>query len=176
MAIKEAPSKAPSVEGFRRKVYERMYTDSISLLKADQEKPKKKIIPTSTKNGLREDFKKTFLPLLIDVFELRQRIQNYKVKRTTSSFFSSDSSSIQPREILKRLQELQKEIEESQRWCEGVILQISKGIEEAKEALQFIEESPEMEECATKGKSAEVQKEKKNPFHLWKFFTRNRKR
>jgi hypothetical protein len=130
--------EAPPVDGFRKKVYERMYTDSISLLKADQEKPKKKIIPTSTKSSLREDFKKTFLPLLIDVFELRQRIQNYKAKPT---------SSVQPKEILLHLEELQKEIEESQRWCEGVILQISKGIEEAKEALQFIEKTSQMEGC-----------------------------
>jgi len=149
--------QAPSVDGFRRKVYERMYTDSISLLKADQEKPKKKIIPTSTKNDLKEDFKKMFLPLLIDVFELRQRIQNYKIK---------PSSSVQPKEILLHLQDLQKEIEESQRWCDGVMSQISKGIEETKEALQFIEKTSEMEEC-------DLPKKLDRP---WKFFLKKWKK
>ncbi len=152
----------PPVDGFRRKVYERMYTDSISLLKADQEKPKKKIVPTCTKSGLREDFKKTFLPLLIDVFELRQRIQNHKAK---------NSSTTQPREILLRLQELQKEIEESQRWCEGVILQISKGIQEAKEALQFIEKSPQMEECAPPAEHSQLKIRS-----FWNLFTRKWKK
>ena len=47
-----------------------------------------------------------------------------------------------PEEILQKLTLLQEDIEESRRWCEGVIVQIEKGIAEAKEALQFNEPIP----------------------------------
>lgn len=85
---------------------------------------------TSTQNKkLRDSFKKTFLPLLIDVIELRQLVQNHKTKDP------KDTVGKTPKEILEKLERLQGEIEESKKWCEGVILQISKGIEEAKAAL-----------------------------------------
>ena len=85
--------------------------------------------------GLREDFKKTFLPLLIEVFELRQSIENYttQLHRPHRFFPAIDTKS--PQEILSRLEVLQNDIEESERWCQGVILQIAKGVEEAKRAL-----------------------------------------
>ena len=75
-----------------------------------------------------------FLPLLIDVFELRQMIDNYKSN-------SSESIEKSPQQILERLEELQGDIEETQRWCDGVILQIAKGIKEAKDALDEKEEN-----------------------------------
>jgi len=99
---------------FHKKVYTKIYAPHEKGLSI------KKIIPSSKRSGLREEFKRIFLPLLIDIFEL---------KRSMAS----------PNEVLKRLTELQLEIEESRKWCEGVILQVAKGIEEAKEALQFIE-------------------------------------
>lgn len=71
-----------NTEEFQRKIY----TKSISILQADEHKSPKKIIPSSKISGLREEFKKTFLPLLIDVFELRQMIENYKMGRTSSLF------------------------------------------------------------------------------------------
>lgn len=126
-----------------------MYKDSISHIQADQEKPHKKIIPTGRISGVREDFKKTFLPLLIDVFELRQMVQNFKSRYSSSFLFTHGQTSKSPKEVIQRLQQLQDDIEESKRWCEGVILQIEKGIEEAKEALQFIESSPEIEKSST---------------------------
>ena len=94
---------------------------------------------------MREEFKKTFLPLLIDVFELRQMIENHKIRSHTPFQFPIDKISKTPHEILEQLQLLQGEIEESQKWCEGVILQISKGIAEAKEALEYLE-NPKPEE------------------------------
>ena len=99
---------------FHKKVYTKIYAphETNSVVK--------KISPSSKRSGLREDFKRIFLPLLIDIFEL---------KRSRAS----------PTEVLKRLTDLQTEIEESRKWCEGVILQVAKGIEETKEALQFIE-------------------------------------
>jgi hypothetical protein len=120
---------------FRKKVYASIYKPSSFEL--DGKSPPKKIIPSSKISGLREDFKKVFLPLLIDVFELRKRIQNYKLG--VKSPFGLKSETSCPSEILIQLTSLQKDIEESKRWCEGVIQQISKGIEEAKEALQYIE-------------------------------------
>lgn len=121
-----------------------MALSSISALHEDQERPKKKIVPTSKISGLREEFKKTFLPLLIDVFELRQMMASHRSSAKSHLPFDIHAPRKSPREILCRLEELQKEIEESQRWCEGVVHQISKGIEETKEALQFIENSPEI--------------------------------
>ena len=139
-----------ATKGFRKKVYTRMYNSSISALKADCEKPRKKITPTSKINGLREQFKKTFLPLLIDVFELRQTIRNHKTSKKNPFLFSFGKPTTSPLEILERLMQLQNDIEESKRWHEGVIKQISKGIEEAKEALQFIEHSPDNNETLKK--------------------------
>jgi hypothetical protein len=97
---------------------------------------KKKIVPSSTTKGLREEFKKTFLPLLIDIFELRQAIDTHKA--AAESVFPIGKITKSPEEILKRLEQLQNEIEESQRWCEGIILQIAKGIQEAKEILSLL--------------------------------------
>lgn len=106
---------------FRKKVYTKIYNP----LSAENQGTIKKITPSSKQSGLREEFKRVFLPLLIDIFELRHELRN---------------KASSPNETLKRLTELQNDIEESRRWCEGVILQIAKGIEEAKIALQFIEE------------------------------------
>ncbi len=120
--------------GFRRKVYTKMYNSSISQLKADCEKPQKKIVLTSKKLGMREEFKKTFLPLLIDVFELRQMIQN------TKSAIAPSLKTLPPEQILEKLKTLQEDIAESKRWVEGVIAQIDRGIQEAKEALEHTSE------------------------------------
>lgn len=126
---------------YRRKVYSTMYTSSMSQIQCDAERgSSRKIIPTSKIGGVREEFKKTFLPLLIDIFELRQMIANYKTKTPFQVQLKS------PEEILDRLVTMQREIEESQKWCDGVILQISKGIEEAKETLQFIKDSNEIKQ------------------------------
>ncbi len=126
--------------GFRRKVYTKMYNSSMSQIKADCEKPQKKIVPTSKKLGMREEFKKTFLPLLIDVFELRQMIQNAKAANASSLLKSLGKKPLTPEHILEKLENLQEDITESKRWMEGVIAQIDKGITEAKEALENVHE------------------------------------
>lgn len=132
--------------GFRKKIYTKMYHSSISALQRDKERPTKKIIPSTKLVGIREEFKKTFLPLLIDVFELRQVIRTYKNGEDPSILNSFHKAKKSPQEILERLTALQLDIEESRRWCEGVILQIAKGIEETKEALQLIEGCSEIKE------------------------------
>lgn len=132
---------------FHKKIYRKLesspLSESITLSRPVSESEPKKIIPTSATKGLREDFKKTFLPLLIDVFELRQMIDNYKTQMQSTHTVQIEMISKSPQEILERLEQLQKDIEESQRWCDGVILQIAKGIEEAKEALTLMDEGKE---------------------------------
>ncbi|NGX50821.1 MAG: hypothetical protein K1060chlam2_00672 [Chlamydiae bacterium] len=127
---------------FHKKVYCKLdsspFSESINLSRPSPESEPKKIIPTGATKGVREDFKKTFLPLLIDVFELRQMIDNYKTQMQNSGSIQIEMVSKSPQEILERLEQLQKDIEESQRWCDGVILQLSKGIKEAKEALALV--------------------------------------
>ena len=130
MTTKEKPNLF-----FRKKVYASIYKPT--LFGEGASSKLKKIVSSPKKSGLREEFKKVFLPLLIDVFELRKRVQNYKLNAKSPFDLKTEISC--PGEILQKLTELQLEIEESRRWCEGVILQISKGIDEAKEALQFID-------------------------------------
>ncbi|MCH9613202.1 MAG: hypothetical protein SP1CHLAM54_01990 [Chlamydiia bacterium] len=129
---------------FNKKVFEKLESSPLGEnISPSQEKGKtpKKIIATKAVANLREEFKKTFLPLLIDVFELRQLIENYKMKQEGDPFIGKISKS--PKEILEQLEAMQETIEESVRWSTGVILQISKGIDEAKEALEFIKEEEE---------------------------------
>jgi hypothetical protein len=143
---------------FQKKVYTRLSSSDISPLFSkesinslkDPLEPKK-IIATSVSHTLREEFKRTFLPLLIEVFELRQTIQNFK---NPSNFppFASKKPLSSPKEILKRLEALQNEIEETKRWCEGVVLQISKGVDEAREALKDPETPKPLESQTEKPK------------------------
>ena len=136
----------PSLSTFRKKTYRKLtqspLAHSIPSEKlhtlAQEDNAKKKIIPSSATKGLREEFKKTFLPLLIDIFELRQAIETHKAASESSLPLGKVQKS--PQEILERLKQLQKEIEESQRWCEGVIGQIAKGIKEAKEVLLLLKQ------------------------------------
>ena len=66
-------------------------------------------------------------------------IDNYKSQAESPSPFPMGKMTQSPREILEKLEQLQNDIEETQRWCEGVILQIAKGIKEATETLELIE-------------------------------------
>lgn len=128
---------------FRKKVYSTHYSSplsdsiqsqSIASFRSHGSTPStKKIRPTGAMGGMREEFKKTFLPLYIDVFELKQMIETYKSGQAFSS--RRDAHIKSPAEILARLQQMQNDVEESQKWCQGMILQISKAIEEAKEAV-----------------------------------------
>lgn len=115
---------------FKKKIYRKLdsspLSSSIAPTSLSSSEPPKKIIPSTEEVGLREKFKKTFLPLLIEVFELRQTIDNYK----TGTLEAIKKS---PEEIMNDLEELQQNIEEIQRWSEGVTVQITKGLEEAQE-------------------------------------------
>ena len=131
---------------FKKKSYKRLSTSPLktsisskTLSSMHQESSGKKIIPSKASKGIRDAFKETFLPLLIDVFELRQIIDNHKTLQEEDIVLGKVSKS--PREIIERLEQMQEDIIESKRWCEGVILQIERGISDAKEALHLIEQS-----------------------------------
>ncbi|MEI8301164.1 MAG: hypothetical protein WCG10_06115 [Chlamydiota bacterium] len=127
-----------------KKIYSQLHSSPFGdHLKPSHDKAQdapKKIIPSNAQCGLREEFKKLFLPLLIDIFELRQMIDTYKMQTQSPPLRHFGKISKTPQEILAQLKQMQHDIEESQRWCSGVILQISKGIEEAQEALDLIKQ------------------------------------
>lgn len=129
----------------QKKNYSRLYTspfaDHFKLSSSSDPSTRKKIIPTLAHSGLRDAFKKTFLPLLIDIFELRQMIDTHKLHQQSPQFRHFGKISKTPQEILVQLEQMQRDIQESQRWCEGVIVQIAKGIHEAQEALEGISTS-----------------------------------
>ncbi len=102
--------------------------------------PTKKIIPTLAVGGLREKFKETFIPLFIEVFELRQMIENFHAQEMIPNTFVLGKKNKSPQEILSQLEDIQKNIEESRRWHEGMILQIEKAIREAKDILSSLKE------------------------------------
>lgn len=123
-----------------KKVYSHLFTSPFS----DRFKPsissftsEKKIVVTTVHSGLRDEFKKMFLPLLIDIFELRQLIDTYKLQKQSPTFHHLGKASKTPEEIMMKLREMQADIEESQRWCNGVIQQIAKGIQEAQETFDY---------------------------------------
>lgn len=72
---------------------------------------------------------------MIEVFELRQMIDNYK----TGALETVEKS---PEEIMTQLEEIQHNIEEIQRWSEGVTVQIGKGLEEAEKTFGEKRSSP----------------------------------
>lgn len=132
-----------------KKIYSQLHSSSFSdhfKPSSTLNEPRKKIVPTIAHSGLREEFKKTFLPLLIDIFELRQMIDTYKIQQQSPKLSYFGKVSKTPQEILIQLKQMQLDIEESQRWCEGVVLQISKGIKEAQEALKLLESSTSSKE------------------------------
>jgi hypothetical protein len=125
---------------YQKKVFTRLTHSDLSAinpqktLHAFQSPPlNKKIVATSLSHHVREQFKKTFVPLLIEVFELRQQLSN--IEHDNSSPFST-SSTLCVDEITAKLQRLKKEIEETKRWCEGVELQIEKGLQDAQKLIQ----------------------------------------
>ena len=100
----------------------------------------KKIIPGKTSDSLREQFKKTFLPLLIEVSQLRITLEGYRLEKVSGRLIKTGEMGRSPKEILGHLKQLQHDVIETRRWCEGIIGQIERGIDETKELLQFLGE------------------------------------
>lgn len=133
---------------FKKKTYKKLTNSPLkssigshTISSLGKETSCKKIIPTKASKGIRDAFKETFLPLLIDVFELRQIIDNHKTAQEKEVVLGKVNKS--PKEIIERLEQIGQDVKESKRWCEGVILQIEQGISEAKETLKLIEQSPQ---------------------------------
>lgn len=126
---------------YKRKVYTHLSTDhSLKTLPLPQKREcEKKIIPSESLRGIREEFKKVFLPLLIEVFELRQQIDTFKMQQEGAP--AIEELKIHPEQALKRLMQIQETVQETMRWCEGVIPQIGKAITDARDVLELGEES-----------------------------------
>ena len=121
---------------YKRKVYTQLSTDhSLKTFPLPQRRDsEKKIIPSNSQGGIREEFKKVFLPLLIEVFELRQQIDTFKMQQEGAP--AIEKLKVSPEQALKRLMQIQETIEETMRWCEGVIPQIARAITDAQEILK----------------------------------------
>lgn len=125
---------------YQKKVFTRLIHSDLSAINPQKTlhafqspAPNKKIVATSLSHRVREQFKKTFVPLLIEVFELRQQLSNIDYG-SASPFTASSPLSVE--EIHAKLQRLKKEIEETKRWCEGVELQIEKGLQDAQKLMK----------------------------------------
>ncbi|MBP9841393.1 MAG: hypothetical protein KBC64_03080 [Simkaniaceae bacterium] len=122
----------------QRKVYSKLSTSPLKGpigVSTDTPSPKK-IVATKFVSRLQEEFKQTFIPVLIEVFKLRQLTEAYKREKEGDPFVSQLTTS--PEDILRHLEEIRETVEEAKRWHEGVLSQVSRGIEETKEILAFI--------------------------------------
>jgi len=143
--IKSMDNDNTAPKGFRKKVYTKLTTSNLtdkvsnSLSQLNEAKGKK-IIATKVNPTLREGFKKMFLPLLIDIFELRQATQTCHNQMFSDEVLDFSIANKSPEQIMEKLEEIQNQVQEAQNWCDGVVLQISRGIKEAKEVLKEIEE------------------------------------
>ncbi len=122
-------------------------------LKQQSTQSNKKIVAGRAQSNLREQFKKTFLPLLIDISELRLMLENYKLQKTSGRIFKMEQMDKSPQQILEKLEDLQDDIEETRRWCAGVISQIERGIDETKELLAFLGDPEDNNEDAPRWKN-----------------------
>ena len=101
------------MNGFTKKTYKRIDASHFrrTLSPFSAQISGKKIVATIAMKGLREEMKRIFLPLLIEVFEVRQGSKE---------------------ESRQKLEQTKESLLETMRWCEGVLTQIEKGIEECK--------------------------------------------
>lgn len=154
--LMESDEQVP--KGFRKKVYTKLSTSKLSShlshsISQMGQGAGKKIVATRLNTTLREEFKKMFLPLLIDIFELRQATANWRHHIFNESVIELSIKETPPSQILQKLEDIQKQIQEAQNWCDGVILQISKGLDEAKTLLDEINQKNRQEKRHKKSKN-----------------------
>jgi len=148
-------------DGFRKKIYTKMSVSTLSSrlsesISHSSSSCQRKIIATEVNPTIRSKFKEIFLPLMIDIFELRQTTQNYKNQSFSEDLIQKAILKQPPAEVLQNLKSIQDQVEEAKNWCDGVLLQLSKAIEEASAIVctpkkSFIESIISLFE-ATKGK------------------------
>ncbi len=155
--------------GFQKKVYKRLSESDLASIHPktsihlfDEASPHKKIIASTLSPNIREEFKKTFVPILVEIFELRQMIGNKKNRKEAGLPLFKKTVPLD--EMIARLELLQKEIEETKRWCEGVSLQISKGLQEAKESQDEPEKASLTAEIHSKNFIKKILKFLKRPY------------
>lgn len=130
--------------GFRKKVYTRLTTSSLtsSLSQSiSQNAPtpsSRKLSVTQTSRSICDKLKEVFLPLMIEIFELKQSTSGYKNQIFPDELIQVAILKKHPEEILQSLETIQREVEEARNWCEGVLLQLSKASKEAREMLEEI--------------------------------------
>jgi hypothetical protein len=124
----------------RKKIYSKLTISPLrgAIEVSTDSSSTKKIIATKFVSRLQEEFKQTFVPLLIEVFKLRQVIETYQRAKEGDPFATQLTTS--PEDILRHLEEMQETIEEAKRWQEGVLSQVVRGIEETKAIISFLEE------------------------------------
>ena len=120
----------------RKKIYSKLTTSPLrgTIEVSVDASSSKKIIAKKFVSRLQEEFKQTFVPLLIEVFKLRQLIETHQRKKEGDPFVSPLTTP--PEEILKQLEEMQATLEEAKRWHEGVLSQVARGIEETKAIIE----------------------------------------
>ena len=129
-----------SLPPLRKKIYSKLTVSPLrgAVEVSTDSSSTKKIVATKFVSRLQEEFKQTFVPLLIEVFKLRQLTENYQREKEGDPFVTQLTKS--PEEILRHLEEMKETIEEAKRWHEGVLSQVSRGIEETKAIITFLEE------------------------------------
>lgn len=114
------------------------FTDTIEKANVAKKEAKKISVTLRGKKGIHDEVKNSLLPLLIEVYELRQILENRKLQKNSPLYIPHKS----PNEILAHLLSLHKDIEEAQKWCDGITLQIKKAIKEAEDLLHEEKTSP----------------------------------
>lgn len=82
-----------------------------------------------------------YFPLLIKIFALQEKINNLRSESHLS--FPDEQTLRSPEEIRADLNHIIKEIEESQKWNEGVIRQANKALDELNVIVNNKEQKPE---------------------------------
>ena len=116
-----------------RKKYSKIASLKLGVAPFAQAEPAKKIIATKVTKDLLETYRKTFLPLLIEVFELRQSLSTHKLHSESPELKHLGKVHQTPEEILTRLEEIHDNVQETLLWCNGTIKQVQKALEEAKQ-------------------------------------------
>lgn len=89
----------------------------------------KRIIPTQSKSSFRDKHRELYLPLLIQIYELRGKLD--LLKSPDPLYTPTESAET----IYNKLKVLENEILEATRWCDGVVLQLSKALTEANKLI-----------------------------------------
>jgi len=105
------------------------------LLESAKKAKPKKIIAARIENSVRVALQRTFLPLLIEVFELKGQMQSLIAQKKDPRLKVIEKPvTLTPDQVIDRMRGIQENVEETMRWCEGLLSQLKKGIEEAEKA------------------------------------------